>query len=706
MGLRRRDSAPAGKGARNPSTAPEAVDNRDLASAGIPAGTASAAAAALSRSATFGRIPVLDVEPVVAGGLRNAKAAVGEYLPIRATVFREGHDAVAAEVVVLDPQGREIQRIRMQPTNEVDRLEAWVCLFDAGHYSFRIDAFSDVVTTVMHRADVKIAAGVDVELEFTEASLMLTQAAGGASDGDARILRRASADIRDTNTPVSERLHELRNPLILAALRADPIREFITAVGPFPLLVERQRALFGSWYEFFPRSEGAVQNADGSWQSGTFITAAQRLPAVAAMGFDVVYLPPIHPIGMTNRKGRNNSLEPSPHDPGSPWAIGAAAGGHDAIHPDLGTLEDFRSFVKRATELGLEIALDLALQASPDHPWAAQHPEWFNVRADGTIAYAENPPKKYQDIYPINFDKDPEGIYAEVFRVVRHWIAQGVHIFRVDNPHTKPLAFWERLIAEVNTESPDVAFLAEAFTKPPMMRALGEAGFQQSYTYFTWRNDKAGLTDYMRELSGPAAAYMRPNFFVNTPDILPEYLQHGGPAAFAIRAALGALLSPTWGIYAGFELFENAAVRPGSEEYLNSEKYEYRPRNWDAAEPDGTTLAPYITALNRIRREHPAMQQLRTLHFHVIDSPDAVCLSKRGGNDVVLAIVATTPDTVIDTWVHLDMPALGCDWGSHLEATNLLTGELLLLEEHTHIRLDSSQDAALILGLTARANSV
>ena len=683
MALRRRSS---GHSAQDASSADAA-----LASGGFP---------------TFGRIPVLDVEPVVAGGLRNAKAAVGECLPIRATVFREGHDAVAAEVVVLDPQGREIQRIRMQPTNEVDRLEAWVCLFDAGNYSFRIDAFSDVVTTVMHRADVKIAAGVDVELEFTEASLMLTQAAAGASDGDARIMRRASADIRDTNTPVSERLHELRNPLILAALRANPIREFITAVGPFPLLVERQRSLFGSWYEFFPRSEGAVQNADGTWQSGTFITAAQRLPAVAAMGFDVVYLPPIHPIGATNRKGRNNSLEPGPHDPGSPWAIGSPAGGHDALHPDLGTLEDFRTFVRQAAELGIEVALDLALQASPDHPWAAQHPEWFNVRADGTIAYAENPPKKYQDIYPINFDKDPEGIYAEVLRVVRHWIEQGVTIFRVDNPHTKPLAFWERLIAQVNAQSPEVIFLAEAFTKPPMMRALGEAGFQQSYTYFTWRNDKAGLTDYLRELSGPAAAYMRPNFFVNTPDILPEYLQQSGPAAFAIRAALGALLSPTWGIYAGFELFENEAVRPGSEEYLNSEKYEYRPRNWEAAERDGTTLAPYITALNRIRREHPALQQLRTLQFHVIDSPDAVCFSKRGGNDVVLAIVATTPDTVIDTWVHLDMPALGYDWGSHLEATNLLTGELLLLDEHTHIRLDSGKDAALILGLTARVSGV
>ena len=683
MALRRRSS---GHSAQDASSADAA-----LASGGFP---------------TFGRIPVLDVEPVVAGGLRNAKAAVGEYLPIRATVFREGHDAVAAEVVVLDPQGREIQRIRMQPTNEVDRLEAWVCLFDAGHYSFRIDAFSDVVTTVMHRANVKIAAGVDVELEFTEASLMLTQAAAGGSEGDARIMRRASADIRDTNTPVSERLHELRNPLILAALRANPIREFITPVGPFPLLVERQRALFGSWYEFFPRSEGAVQNADGTWQSGTFITAAQRLPAVAAMGFDVVYLPPIHPIGATNRKGRNNSLEPGPHDPGSPWAIGSPAGGHDALHPDLGTLEDFRTFVRQAADLGIEVALDLALQASPDHPWAAQHPEWFNVRADGTIAYAENPPKKYQDIYPINFDKDPEGIYAEVLRVVRHWIEQGVTIFRVDNPHTKPLAFWERLIAQVNAQSPEVIFLAEAFTKPPMMRALGEAGFQQSYTYFTWRNDKAGLTDYLRELSGPAAAYMRPNFFVNTPDILPEYLQQSGPAAFAIRAALGALLSPTWGIYAGFELFENEAVRPGSEEYLNSEKYEYRPRNWEAAERDGTTLAPYITALNRIRREHPALQQLRTLQFHVIDSPDAVCFSKRGGNDVVLAIVATTPDTVIDTWVHLDMPALGYDWGSHLEATNLLTGELLLLDEHTHIRLDSGKDAALILGLTARVSGV
>jgi starch synthase (maltosyl-transferring) len=288
------------------------------------------------------------------------------------------------------------------------------------------------------------------------------------------------------------------------------------------------------------------------------------------MGFDVVYLPPIHPIGTTARKGRNNALEAGPGDPGSPWAIGSPDGGHDAIHPDLGTFADFDAFVARTRELGMEVALDLALQTSPDHPWVTAHPEWFTQRADGSIAYAENPPKKYQDIYPLNFDRDPAGLYAEVLRVVRLWMSHGVRIFRVDNPHTKPLAFWERLLAEVNSTDPDVIFLAEAFTRPAMMHTLAKIGFHQSYTYFTWRNTAGELTEYLRELSGPAAAYMRPNFFVNTPDILHEYLQHGGPPAFRVRAVLAALLSPTWGVYSGFELCENAPVRPGSEEYLDS----------------------------------------------------------------------------------------------------------------------------------------
>ncbi len=346
--------------------------------------------------------------------------------------------------------------------------------------------------------------------------------------------------------------------------------------------MHRQRALFSSWYEFFPRSEGAKIDPLGRAKpvSGTFATAARRLDAIAEMGFDIVYLPPVHPIGTTERKGKNNSLIAGPADPGSPWAIGAPEGGHDAIHPDLGTIEDFDAFVARASELGLEVAMDLALQASPDHPWVSKHPEWFTTRADGTIAYAENPPKKYQDIYPLNFDNDPEGIYEEILRIVRYWISHGVTVFRVDNPHTKPLPFWDRLLGEIARTDPDVLFLAEAFTRPAMMRALAIIGFHQSYTYFTWRNTAEELTDYLKELSGPASAYMRPNFFVNTPDILSGYLQHASPAAFKVRAVLAAMLSPSWGVYSGFELCENSPLRPGSEEYMDSEKYQYKPRDW------------------------------------------------------------------------------------------------------------------------------
>ena len=408
------------------------------------------------------------------------------------------------------------------------------------------------------------------------------------------------------------------------------MRELITSSETYPVWVDRQLALYGSWYEFFPRSEGATYDEETQeWTSGTFRTAAKRLDAVAAMGFDVLYVPPVHPIGKSYRKGPNNTLDPKPGDPGSPWAIGSEDGGHDAIHPELGTFEDFDFFVGRARELGLEVAIDLALQASPDHPWVKEHPKWFSVRADGSIAYAENPPKKYQDIYPINFDNDPEGIYAEVLRIVKLWISHGVTVFRVDNPHTKPVNFWEWLLGEVRKTDPDVVFLSEAFTRRPMMRELAKVGFHQSYTYFTWRNEKWELEEYLQELTTETGHFLRPNFFVNTPDILTAYLQYGGPGAFKIRAAIAATSSPAWGVYAGFELFEHVALRPGSEEYLDTEKFQLRPRDWDAAAAENRTLAPYLTLLNNIRRRHPALQQLRNLSLHNVDDEAIMCFSKR-----------------------------------------------------------------------------
>jgi starch synthase (maltosyl-transferring) len=405
---------------------------------------------------------------------------------------------------------------------------------------------------------------------------------------------------------------------------------------------------------------------------------------------------------VTARKGRNNALRAAPGDPGSPWAIGSPAGGHDAVHPELGTLADFDDFVRRAGQLGLEVALDLALQASPDHPWVTEHPEWFTTRADGAIAYAENPPKKYQDIYPLNFDNDPEGLYAEVLRIVRHWMDHGVRIFRVDNPHTKPLPFWERLLAEVDRTDPDVIFLAEAFTRPAMMHILGEIGFHQSYTYFTWRNSATELTAYLRELSGPAAAYMRPNFFTNTPDILHEYLQHGGPTAFKVRAVLAAMLSPSWGIYSGYELCEHTPVRPGSEEYLDSEKYQYRPRDWAEAERPPAGIAPFITRLNAIRKAHPATHWLRNLRFHYADQPELLCFSKRSqrDSDTVLVVVNLDPHRAREAMIWLDLPALGMDPGSRFVVSDELSGESYEWGQVNYVRLDPALIPAHIFTVT------
>ena len=395
----------------------------------------------------------------------------------------------------------------------------------------------------------------------------------------------------------------------------------------YPIRVERERALYGSWYEFFPRSEGAKRNTDGTITSGTFATATKRLPAIAAMGFDVLYIPPIHPIGHAHRKGKNNSLTASATDPGVPWGIGNKDGGHDAVNPELGTIADFQAFVKEANRLGIEIALDLALQASPDHPWVESHEEFFTKRPDGTIAYAENPPKKYQDIYPINFDNAYRALFDEVVRIVEFWIDKGVTLFRVDNPHTKPVHFWQQLIARINRNHPEIVFLSEAFTRPAMMQALGKAGFQQSYTYFTWRVTKQELIDYGREVAYSSAHFFRPNFWVNTPDILPFHLQSGNPNVFALRAVLASTLSPSWGMYAGYEIFEHEPLADGKEEYLDSEKYEIKVRDWDAADKSGRTLAPLITQLNGIRKKHPALQRLRNLHFHPTTSESIIAYS-------------------------------------------------------------------------------
>ncbi len=536
-----------------------------------------------------GRIPVLDVTPVVNLGRNPAKASVDEELDVTATVFREGHDQLGAEVVLTDPDGVRREPVRMhdvadQPLKMTARVRTDV----EGPWTYQIESWSDTIGTWVHDATIKIRAGVDVELMFTEGVLVLERvlAEGGLDASEKAVVQDAVKAFKDTLRPVEARLAPAESRELHSVLAAHPLRDLLTVEGPYPLFVDRKKALFSSWYEFFPRSEGAyVDPRTGKVVSGTCTTAAKRLEAVAAMGFDVIYMPPIHPIGEVNRKGANNTLTPTPDDVGSPWAIGSRDGGHDAIHPDLGTLDDFDEFVAEAGRLGLEVALDFALQAAPDHPWATEHPEWFTTRADGTIAYAENPPKKYQDIYPINFDNDPEGIYAECERLVRFWMSHGVRVFRVDNPHTKPLEFWEWLLGRIRETDPDVLFLAEAFTLPPRMQAHGAIGYHQSYTHFTWRTSRWELAQYLLEMSHETSHLMRPNFFVNTPDILHAYLQYGGPPAFKIRAVVAATGSPSWGVYAGYELYEHVALKPGSEEYLDSEKYQIRIRDWDAAEP-------------------------------------------------------------------------------------------------------------------------
>jgi starch synthase (maltosyl-transferring) len=656
---------------------------------------------------------VVDVQPVVDCGRFPAKAVAGETFTISATVFREGHDAVGANVVLRPVGARKKDVASWLPMRLVsagfDRWAVDVAAPSEGDWTFLVEAWDHPLGTWLHDAPLKVPPGIDTELVFEEGARLFAQASASApaeSSDDARdTFWDVSIALRDTSRPDLARLSAATAPEVLELVDRHPLRRLVTSSEKYALRVERQRALYSAWYELFPRSEGALVDPVGKKppRSGTFATAAERLPAVAAMGFDVVYLPPIHPIGQTFRKGANNTMDPGPYDPGVPWAVGSAEGGHDAVHPDLGTLADFDAFVATARDLGLEVALDFALQASPDHPWVTEHPEWFTTRADGTIAYAENPPKKYQDIYPINFDNDPPGIYAEALRLLRHWMDHGVRIFRVDNPHTKPVEFWEWLLAEVRRTDPDVLFLAEAFTRPPMMRQLGKVGFHQSYTYFTWRTGKVELQDYLTELSTVTAPYMRPNFFVNTQDILHASLQYGGPPAFKIRAVLASMMSPSWGVYAGFELFEHVAVRPGSEEYLDSEKYQLRPRDWAKAEADGVSLAPYLTRLNEIRAAHPALHELRNIRFHSTESDDVLAFSKHTTRadgelaDIVIVVVNLDPHGARETVVNLDLPALGMDWSDTCSVHDQITGETWLWGARNYVRLDPFAEPAHVL---------
>ena len=623
------------------------------------------------------RLNLDDVRPVISCGTLPAKAVVGEVVPVTALAWREGHDALGATLVawpVADPDKRVSARMTPDPDN-VDRVHGLFAPDVEGMWVFRIDVWSDPLTTWRTAVDKKLAAGQD-------AAELATDLAHGANlfarAGHSDIARQ----LADATASLSERTHAALTTAVT------PLRDLMVTGTEYEVYVERRKALFSSWYELFPRSTGGWDD-EGEPVHGTFATTAAALQRVADMGFDTVYFPPIHPIGTAHRKGKNNSLTAEEGDVGSPWAIAD----HTATHPDLGTMADFRRLVRRAADLGLEVALDLALQASPDHPWAKAHPEYFTVLADGSIAYAENPPKKYQDIYPINFDNAPTALYAELYRVVMTWVDAGVTTFRVDNPHTKPTQFWAWLISKVHATHPEVIFLAEAFTRPARLFGLAKHGFTQSYTYFTWKTTKAELTEFAEEHVAQADI-CRPNLFVNTPDILHESLQTGGRAMFAIRATLAATLSPLWGVYSGYELFEHTAVQPGSEEYLDSEKYQLRPRNFDTAE----TLAPYLGMLNRIRRENSALQQLRTLRFHATDNDRVIAYSKSDplSGNVVLVVVNLDPRNPQEATVTVDTTALGRPAGESYPIQDMITGACYQWGERNFVRLEPMRDVAHI----------
>ncbi len=651
---------------------------------------------------SFGRFGIDDVRPQVSGRTLPSKAVVGEVVPVSALVWREGHDAVAATLELTSPSGEQYSILMQQEVYRPDYVHAVFVPDVQGIWRFRVDAWSDPMSTWRNAVSKKLAAGqsaAELSNDIAHGIDLFTRAAAQSPDGDREVLEAVATTLADDTLPLATRIEEGFSAEVREILDEFPLREQVTRGPICDVHVERRAALVNSWYELFPRSTGGV-DAEGKPVHGTWETTSAALDRVAAMGFDTVYFPPIHPIGEVNRKGRNNTLTPEESDVGSPWAVGSADGGHDAFHPELGGESEFLAMMDHARELGLEVALDFALQAAPDHPWASEHPEFFTVLADGTIAYAENPPKKYQDIYPINFDNDPHVLYAEIYRVIMYWVELGVTTFRVDNPHTKPVNFWHWLIAEVRETHPEVIFLAEAFTRPPRMFGLSKIGFSQSYTHFTWKTSKAELEDFAQMLID-VADVSRPNLFVNTPDILHESLQTGGQAAFAIRATLAATLSPLWGVYSGFELYEHEPVTAGSEEYLNSEKYELRPRDFAAALARGESLEPYLTLLNRLRRDNPALQQLRQLHFHKAYNDQIMAYSKVDAisGNAILVVVNLDPFATQEGMVHIDAEAIGLAPGESFEVDDLVSGERYTWSTDNFVRLTPQANVAHIFRL-------
>lgn len=672
----------------------------------------------------FGRVNVLGITPSAENGLYPARVELGEAFKVTAQVFIEGRTKAGATVSVRNTRGTEKARFPMTCTNPgLDRWEAMVKIGDhsdlkpwedgyadvkkqLGEWHIVVEGWEDTYASWLHDAQIKVEVGDDVE-NALESGAQLLERWAGARDSkltadDKKTLREAAKTVADKSLDATARLAAATTDAIASLHETNPLRDGLSASNPQRFRVERPKSSFAAWYQFFPRSEGAYFDADGKIVQGTLKTALSGLDRAKAEGFDIVYLPPIFPIGVTNRKGRNNSLVAGPFDPGSPFGIGSELGGHDTVDPLLGTMDDFKAFCDYAHKLGIEVALDFALQCSPDHPWVKQHPNWFRTKPDGTIAFAENPPKKYQDIYPIDFNADMEGIEAEVERIMDLWVKAGVTIFRVDNPHTKPVRFWQDVIAAVTKKHPEVLFLAEAFTRPGMMRALSYAGFTQSHCYFPWRNTKEELEEYLEETNGDGGFYQHNTFWPSTPDIMTAYLRDNGIAGHAVRAVLAAMGSPSWGIYNGYELIENKQ-RPGFEEQIDNEKYEVKVRDWDEADKYG--ISELLTSLNKIRSEHPACRSYHNLHVLPSDDAGVIAflrqtpaeLTGTGKPDTVIVVVNLDGHNAHQSIVHIELPDFGFATDKPLKVHDELTGRDFEWGYDNYVSLAPWADVAHVL---------
>ena len=634
-----------------------------------------------------------NVRPELDSGRFPVKREVGDAFKVTAVILREGHEALAAVLKYRTVKDTGWREVRMEPLGN-DSWAAQFPLEENTRYIYTLEAYPDPYRTWAEDLKKRLAAGMEVSSELLEGAELLRRALPRAAGADRKRLEARLADFAQAIPAARARI--LLDEETAELMDTYPDRSAATRYDQeLEVVADRPLARFAAWYEMFPRSQGRIPG-----RHGTFKDCSDRLAEIARMGFDVIYLPPIHPIGRSFRKGKNNSLAAGPDDPGSPWAIGNEHGGHKAVEPALGTLDDFRDFVQAARDVRIEIALDYALQCSPDHPYVREHPEWFYARPDGTIKYAENPPKKYQDIYPLNFYcRDREALWEEMKSILLFWIGQGVRIFRVDNPHTKPIPFWAWVIGEIQAVYPDVIFLAEAFTRPKVMQALAKVGFTQSYTYFTWRNFKQELIDYLGDLTqGEMAEYFRGNLFTNTPDILPPILQQGGHAAFKLRLVLAATLSPLYGIYSGYELCENVAI-PGTEEYQDSEKYEIKVRDWNAP----GNLQDYVARINRIRRENPALQEYRNLRFYSSDDDNVLFFGKRSfdGRNTILAAVNLDPFEPHQARVQVPLAELGIGSDERFQVHELITDEQHLWKGPVQtIRLDPCEEPASIFRIS------